>query len=148
MACVSCDQATLETVTVESAAPGGGASRRRARINTKLRSHGTIDGETVDTTKDTFFDRNFPGETEVLWFKFQQAFLSDYEAQLSGESSLSSECDISVSADRFRQYIFYTSPLVLRMYLSIALCYIFLDSMVLHFVDASLLHQIPVNFFI
>ena len=119
MVCVSCVQATLETVTVlESAAPGGGASRRRARINTKLRSHGTIDGETVDTTKDTFFDRNFPGETEVLWFKFQQAFLSDYEAQLSGESSLSSDCDISVSADWFRQYIFYTSPLVLRMYLA------------------------------
>jgi hypothetical protein len=75
-------EATLETVT--GSAPAGGLSRRRARINTKLRSHGSIEGETVDTTKDTFFDRNFPGETAVLWFKFQQAFLSDYEAQLSG----------------------------------------------------------------
>lgn len=65
---------------------GGGASRRRARINTKLRSHGGSFEETVDTTKDTFFDRNFPGETEVPWFKFQQAFLSDYEAQLTGRS--------------------------------------------------------------
>lgn len=68
-----------------SEASGGGASRRRARINTKLRSHGVSFEETVDTTKDTFFDRNFPGETEVAWFKFQQAFLSDYEAQLTGK---------------------------------------------------------------
>ena len=79
-----CPQATLETVT--GSAQAGGLSRRRARINTKLRSHGSIEGETVDTTKDTFFDRNFPGETAVLWFKFQQAFLSDYEAQLSGKT--------------------------------------------------------------
>lgn len=79
-------QATLETVTVSESGGGGGASRRRARINTKLRSHGGSFEETVDTTKDTFFDRNFPGETEVPWFKFQQAFLLDYEAQLTGRS--------------------------------------------------------------
>ena len=63
--------------------PEAGTSRhRRARINTKLRSQGSSE-ETVDTTKDTFFDRNFPGETEVAWFKFQQAFLTDYESQLT-----------------------------------------------------------------
>lgn len=77
-------EATLETVTV-SEVSGGGTARRRARINTKLRSQGSGSfEETVDTTKDTFFDRNFPGETEVPWFKFQQAFLSDYETQLTG----------------------------------------------------------------
>ena len=82
-------QATLETVPVLGSAPAGGHSRRRARINTKLRSHGSsYFEETVDTTKDTFFDRNFPGETEVPWFKFQQGFLSDYEAQLTGRGPL------------------------------------------------------------
>lgn len=40
--------------------------------------------ETVDTTTGTFFDRNFQGESEVPWFRFQQAFLTDYEAQLTG----------------------------------------------------------------
>ena len=77
-------QATLETVTV-SEVSGGGIGRRRARINTKLLSQGSGSfEETVDTTKDSFFDRNFPGETEVPWFKFQQAFLSNYETQLTG----------------------------------------------------------------
>ena len=77
-------QATVETVTASQASGASGLSRRRARINTKLRSQGSGSFEIVDTTKDTFFDRNFPGETEVLWFKFQQAFISDYEAQLTG----------------------------------------------------------------
>ena len=81
---ITTSQATLETVTV-SEVHSSGASRRRARINTKLRSQGSGSfEETVDTTKGTFFDRNFPGETEVAWFKFQQAFLTDYEAQLTG----------------------------------------------------------------
>lgn len=67
----------------ESAPHGPYHSKRRARINTKLRSTNTFE-ETVDTTKDTFFDRNFQDEAEVAWFKFQQAFLTDYQAQLSG----------------------------------------------------------------
>ena len=73
-------------------APPGSHSRRRARINTKLRSRGSSFEETVDTTKDTFFDRNFPGETEVPWFRFQQGFLTDYQAQLSGILCFSAVC--------------------------------------------------------
>ena len=60
--------------------------RRGGRLNTKLRAQTTVKelgGE--ELTIDTFWDRNFAEEDEVMWFKFQQGFLKDYEAQLSGK---------------------------------------------------------------
>ena len=60
--------------------------RRGGRLNTKLRAQTTVKelgGE--ELTIDTFWDRNFAEEEEVMWFKFQQGFLKDYEAQLSGK---------------------------------------------------------------
>ena len=55
-------------------------------MNTKLRAQSTLkDLGGEETTIDTFWDRNFRDEDEVAWYKFQQAFLKDYEAQLTGE---------------------------------------------------------------
>ena len=41
---------------------------------------------------DTFWERNFPTDDEVPWFRFQQAFLTDYEAQLSGGCIIVRKC--------------------------------------------------------
>ena len=43
---------------------------------------------TEEDVVDTFWDRNFPTDDEVPWFRFQQAFLTDYEAQLSGRYTI------------------------------------------------------------
>lgn len=60
--------------------------RRGGRLNTKLRAQTTVrDVGGEELTIDTFWDRNFGEEDEVAWFKFQQGFLKDYEAQLTGE---------------------------------------------------------------
>ena len=59
--------------------------RRGGRLNTKLRAQARFikdDGQSLQI--NTFWDRNFAEDVEVPWYKFQQAFLSDYEAQLSG----------------------------------------------------------------
>ena len=61
--------------------PGTRTRRGGVRLNTKLRTQSTLTEEDV---VDTFWDRNFPTDDEVPWFRFQQAFLTDYEAQLSG----------------------------------------------------------------
>ncbi len=45
-------------------------------------------GGEAEVMTDSFWDRNFKAEEEVAWFRFQQAFLSDYEAQLSGKVEL------------------------------------------------------------
>lgn len=60
------------------------APTKKARINTKLRQQTTVRDEQHEGPLNTFWDRNFPTDDEVPWFKFQQAFLTDYEAQLSG----------------------------------------------------------------
>ena len=62
--------------------------RRGGRLNTKLRAQTTVGEAGEEQTLTTFWDRNFPEEDEVQWYKFQQAFLKDYEAQLSGECQL------------------------------------------------------------
>ena len=61
--------------------------RRGGRLNTKLRAQTTIKDIGVEENIDTFWDRNFPEEDEVPWYKFQQGFLKDYEAQLTGGRS-------------------------------------------------------------
>ena len=61
-------------------------TRRGGRLNTKLRSQSTIrDIGGEDLQIMNFWDRNFPNEEEVPWFKFQKCFLNDYEIQLAGE---------------------------------------------------------------
>jgi hypothetical protein len=72
---------TLETVTVH-----GAGARCRPRINTKLRySPGPCSfEETEDPSKDNYFDHNFPGESEVPWSQFWEAFLSNYKTHLTG----------------------------------------------------------------
>jgi len=72
------------TQSLQSAPPGVRVGRG-VRLNTKLRAQSTTrDGEDEGGVTDTFWERNFQTEEEVPWFRFQQAFLSDYEAQLSG----------------------------------------------------------------
>lgn len=64
-------------------------TKRGGRLNTKLRAQTTvrdIGGE--DLHIDNFWDRNFPTDSEVPWYKFQKCFLEDYEAQLAGEKSV------------------------------------------------------------
>ncbi len=60
----------------------------KARLNTKLRAQSTVKdfGGTEEQHINTFWERNFPDDDTVPWFKFQQAFLSDYQAQLSGNT--------------------------------------------------------------
>ncbi|XP_064391997.1 uncharacterized protein LOC135339690 isoform X2 [Halichondria panicea] len=68
------------SVTPSTSVPG------KVRLNTKLRAQSTlreIGGEELQQI-NTFWDRNFSDEDTVPWFKFQQAFLTDYESQLSG----------------------------------------------------------------
>ena len=48
-----------------------------------MRDFDGSEGESIQI--NTFWERNFEQEDDVPWYKFQQAFLSDYEAQLSGE---------------------------------------------------------------
>lgn len=36
----------------------------------------------VDAVADTFWERNFDTDDEVPWFRFQQAFLTDFDSQL------------------------------------------------------------------
>ena len=70
-------------VSVESAL----IKRRGGRLNTKLRQQSTVQdfslGEQVEQIHN-FWERNFPDEEEVAWYKFQKAFLDDYESKLSG----------------------------------------------------------------
>ena len=53
-------------------------TRRQLYAHTKKKSK----FEMVDE-QGTFWDRNFGTEESVAWFKFQQAFLSEYETNLS-----------------------------------------------------------------
>ena len=53
-------------------------NRRQLYAHTKQRSK----LEQVDE-QGTFWERNFGGEEEVAWFKFQQAFLTEYETNIS-----------------------------------------------------------------
>ena len=36
----------------------------------------------VETVTDTFWERSFGEETNVVWFRFQQSFLTEYDTQL------------------------------------------------------------------
>lgn len=60
--------------------------KRGGRLNTKLRAQTTVQefGATTEHI-DTFWERNFKSDDEVAWFKFQQAFLNDFESQLSSK---------------------------------------------------------------
>jgi hypothetical protein len=63
-------------------------ARKGGRLNTKLRNQNTLQDINIGTTQtqiDSFWDRHFESEEEVLWYKFQKQFLDDYETQLSGE---------------------------------------------------------------
>ena len=61
--------------------------KRGGRLNTKLRTRTTVqDFQENQPHIDTFWDRNFPSDDEVPWFKFQTSFLNDYDAQLSGKA--------------------------------------------------------------
>ena len=66
--------------------------RRGGRLNTKLRQQSTVQnfGTTEQTHINTFWERNFAEEEEVAWYKFQRAFLDDYEADLKGKHYLNS----------------------------------------------------------
>lgn len=71
--------------------------RRGGRLNTKLKQQSTLGGLGVSTSPtqiDTFWDRNFPSDNEVAWYKFQTCFLSDYETQLSGMIIMMTECNV------------------------------------------------------
>ena len=70
--------------------PGTRTRRGGVRLNTKLRAQSTLTEE--DVVVDTFWERNFPTDDEVPWFRFQQAFLTDYEAQLSGGCVIVKKC--------------------------------------------------------
>lgn len=61
--------------------------KRGGRLNTKLKQQSTLGGlgtSTSPTQINNFWDRNFPSDSEVPWYKFQKCFLSDYETKLSG----------------------------------------------------------------
>lgn len=77
----------VQTSVVGSAAPHH-STRRGGRLNTKLRAQSTaLDmGETKETefSGTNFWERNFPDLEDVAWFRFQQAFLTDYESKLAG----------------------------------------------------------------
>ncbi len=75
----------------------------KVRLNTKLRAQSTLRDIGGDELQhiSTFWDRNFPDEDTVIWFKFQQAFLTDYESQLTGGEVGILYCMLS--------YLFYLS---------------------------------------
>ena len=78
------ETATVEaSVTLESAVPS--LKRNRARINTKLRgvSIASESKEPSESVSDSFWQRNFAGEDEVPWYRFQQVFLTDYDAKIT-----------------------------------------------------------------
>lgn len=78
------ETATVEaSVTLESAGPS--LKRNRARINTKLRgvSIASESKEPSESVSDSFWQRNFAGEDEVPWYRFQQVFLTDYDAKIT-----------------------------------------------------------------
>jgi len=62
--------------TKEEVAPV--ANRRKLYAHSKPQSK----FEVVDE-QGNFWDRNFGGEEQVAWFKFQQAFLSEYESNIT-----------------------------------------------------------------
>ena len=62
--------------TEEDATPA--TARRQLYAHTKKKSK----IEMVDE-QGTFWDRNFGSEESIAWFKFQQAFLSEYETNIS-----------------------------------------------------------------
>ena len=81
----------VEDEVTSSAASDSSAfiKRRGGRLNTKLRQTTLQDiklGEDQPQI-ETFWDRNFPSEEEVPWYKFQKCFLDDYETQLSSKRS-------------------------------------------------------------
>lgn len=44
------------------------------------------DMTTAETVTETFWERNFGGDTDkVKWFRFQQCFISDYDTQLKSK---------------------------------------------------------------
>ena len=93
---------------LESAAP---TQARRMRMNTKFRtqttyvslslslslSHSSLylvcllsllslsEVAQVEEVSDTFWERNFESSDAVPWFRFQQAFISDYDTQLKSK---------------------------------------------------------------
>ena len=72
-------------------------SRRGGRLNTKLKAQSTIRDIGDDLQIENFWDRNFPSDEEVAWYKFQKCFLNDYETQLAGELSINKiRCLLSV----------------------------------------------------
>ena len=72
---LSGEEAT-KTAAEEDTAPA--TTRRQLYAHTKKKSK----FEMVDE-QGTFWDRNFGSEESVAWFKFQQAFLSEYETNIS-----------------------------------------------------------------
>ena len=43
----------------------------------------------VNEAEGTFWERSFGDEDEVLWYRFEHAFLTDYDTQISCESMIS-----------------------------------------------------------
>ena len=74
----SLDGKTSTDTSKEDTTTEGTISRRQLYAHSKQRSKLEIVGE-----QGNFWDRNFMGEEEVAWFKFQQAFLTEYETNIS-----------------------------------------------------------------
>ncbi|XP_003385198.1 PREDICTED: uncharacterized protein LOC100641882 [Amphimedon queenslandica] len=64
---------------LESAAP---TQMRRLRMNTKFRTQTTLSELAPIEVSDTFWERSFDTSDSISWFRFQQAFINEYDAQL------------------------------------------------------------------
>lgn len=80
-------QAETESINPATSPDSALIKRRGGRLNTKLRQQTTVqEFATTDQTHiGTFWERNFSGEAEVPWYKFQKGFLEDYESKLAGD---------------------------------------------------------------
>lgn len=102
------DPATATNQSLESS-QSTASKPARARMNTKIRSATSVyhhkcltlslllllffffsfcfsvTSIDVDSVADTFWERNFDTDDEVPWYKFQQAFLTDFDSQLKSK---------------------------------------------------------------